>query len=204
MIKAYFVFTFLLFYTTTSLAQQVKIPSSYSNIHYDENGRLYFEKGSERFYADTASSIYSIKNFLGNATGTDEGVILDFGGFKGSITYGLIPYGKAPHPLPVFRFTIALQSGKASINIKTTFRDPYDMVGWQKNGQLSIGYRLQDEKGSILFDGVISVTGKGPFTPAPTIYEGPYVNNITDNNALIWFETHNTGKGFCINRWKKI
>jgi hypothetical protein len=37
------------------------------------------------------------------------------------------------------------------------------MVGWQQSGQLSIGYRLTNQAGLILCDGVISVTGKGPF-----------------------------------------
>ena len=37
---------------------------------------------------------------------------MDFGIFKGSMTYGLIPYGKAPYPLPVFRLTKEIKQGE--------------------------------------------------------------------------------------------
>lgn len=170
-------------------AQNFRIPASYSDLHYDETGRLFFQKGSERFYSDTSGARYSLEQMLGNPQGNDYGISLDFGDLKGSLVYGLIPYGQAPHPLPVYRLTTQIQNGKASINIKHDFRDPYDMVGWQKNGFLHIGYRVLNERGMILYDGVVSVKGKGPFTAVPTIYEGPYINNVTHNSIVIWFKT---------------
>jgi hypothetical protein len=39
------------------------------------------------------------------------------------------------------------------------------------------------------FDGEVSVTGIGPFEVTPTIYEGPFVNNVESTRAVIWFET---------------
>jgi len=39
-------------------AQLQSIPGSYTNIHYDENGRLYFEKDRLKFYADTSVPKY--------------------------------------------------------------------------------------------------------------------------------------------------
>jgi hypothetical protein len=171
------------------LAQDVRIPSSYSNLHYDENGRLYFQKGNERFYSDTTKARHTVQQLMGNPQGNDSGISFDFGDFKGSLVYGLIPYGQAPHPLPVYRLTTQVQNGKASIDIKRDFRDPFDMVGWQKKGSLHIGYRIMNERGMIMYDGVVSVRGKGPFKVVPAIYDGPYINNVTHNSVVIWFNT---------------
>ena len=170
------------------IAQDVVIPKSYSNIKKDEKG-LFLQDGDQRYYALESDRGYSLKQFFGNPIGTEEGVTMDFGDFKGTLTYGFIPYGKAPHPLPVFRFVKTLESGKTDINIKRDFRYPYDFVDWQKNQILSIGYRLMDETGMIVYDGEVSLKGKGPFTVAPSIYEGPFINMLTDTSATIWFNT---------------
>jgi hypothetical protein len=182
------VILFFLFYSS-AIGQQARIPASYSNIQYDEQGRLYIQKGAERYYADTSKPRYTLQQMLGSPVGSENGISFDFGTIKGSIVYGLIPYGQAPHPLPVYRLSAPLQNGKASINLKNDFRDPYDMVGWQQSGVLHIGYRIIEERGMVLYDGVISVTGKGPFVAVPTIYDGPYVNNVTESSAVVWFKT---------------
>ena len=66
--------------------------------------------------------------------------------------------------------------------------------GNRKNKKLTIGYRLIDEKGAIIFDGTVSLTGSGPFKVVPTIYEGPFVSNVTENSAVIWFNTTSSVK----------
>ena len=179
----------LLLFTWISIKAQPIIPGSYSNIKYDESNRLYFENEGQKFYADTAGTRYTIKQLLGNPEGTEDGLTFDFVNLKGTFTYGLIPYGKAPHPLPVFRFTSPLNSGKVTTNVKRDFRYPYDFVGWEENKGFTLGYRLTDEKGMIVFDGEVSVEGTGPFKVIPTVYEGPYVNNISATEAVIWYET---------------
>ncbi len=171
-----------------TLDQNLTVQKSYSNIQIDENG-LFLQDGDQRYYAEKSVPKYSLENLFGNPQGTDEGVELDFGDFKGTITYGLIPYGKAPHPLPVFRFVKTLQQGKTEINIGRDFRYPYDFVDWQKNEKLTIGYRLADETGMVVYDGEISLKGQGPFSVAPAIYEGPFVNMLTDTSATVWFNT---------------
>ncbi len=185
--KSTSLFVLLLGLQVSLKAQLPAVPSSYSNIHYDESGRLYFAKDRLRYYADTAAPQYSIPGLLGKPTGTEDGIALDFGSFKGSITYGMIPYGKAPHPLPVFRFTVPLKDGKASINIKNDFKSVYDFVGWAKNKQFVLGYRLISEKGILVFDGSVAAEGVGPFEVVPSIYEGPFVSHITETEAVIWF-----------------
>ena len=169
-------------------AQEMAIPRSYSNIQQDEKG-IYLKDGVQKYYASPSKAFYTLEQLFGNPKGNAEGFIMDFGDFKGTITYGLIPYGKAPHPLPVFRFVKTLESGKVEINIKRDFRYPYDFVDWQKNELLSIGYRLANEEGMVVYDGEVSLKGKGPFQVAPSIYEGPFVNMLTDSSATIWCNT---------------
>ena len=183
-----------LFFSILTNAQTVKIPASYSNIKYDSNNRLYYSKDGKRYYALGSESKYSIKQLLGSPIGTNRGIIMDFEGFKGTITYGLITYGLAPHPLPVYRFTEKILGGKTSINISRKFCYPFDFVNWKENKKLTIGYRLIDEKGVIIFDGSVSVTGAGPFKVVPTIYEGPFISNVNPNSVVIWFNTSATVK----------
>jgi hypothetical protein len=173
---------------TIAFAQKREIPGSYSNIFEDETG-LYFQEGDQRFKAYEGYWRYELKQFFGAPQGTASGVTLDFGDFTGTITYGLIPYGKAPHPLPVFRFEKTLQAGKVDIDIKSDFRYPYDFVDWQIKQVLAIGYRLTDESGMVVYDGEVWLKGRGPFTAVPAIYEGPFVNMLTDGSATIWFNT---------------
>lgn len=179
----------LLFFPFPGFSQLPGIPSSYSNIRYDEQGRLFFEKDGQRYFADTSKPRYSIEKLLGNPVGTADGLTLDFGNFKGTVTYGMIPYGKAPHPLPVYRFTAPLKDGKVSINIKTDFRAVYDFVGWSANQQFTLGYRLTDERGAVVFDGEVAAEGSGPFTVVPAIYEGPFVSDISATEAVVWYKT---------------
>ena len=181
-------FLLLFAMSLTSLAQKIEVPRSYSNISSDEQG-VFYSQDDQKFYAKTAIPDYTLEKFFGNPIGTEEGLTMDFGDFKGTITYGLIPYGKAPHPLPVFRFVKRLEDGKAEINIKRDFRYPYDFVDWQINQKLSIGYRLIDEAGVVVYDGEVSLKGRGPFTVATSVYEGPFVNMLTDSSATIWFNT---------------
>ena len=170
-------------------AQIAKIPASYSNIKYDSDNRLYYSKDGKRYYSYESKEKYSIKQLLGSPVGTNRGIIFDFKEFKGTITYGLITYGLAPHPLPVYRYTDRILGGKASINIPRKFSYPFDFVNWKGNKKLTIGYRLIDETGLIVFDGTVSVTGSGPFTVVPTIYEGPFINKLNSNSVAIWFNT---------------
>lgn len=176
----------LLFLLQSAYAQ---IPGTYSHLHYDEQGRLYHQPDSQRFYASDLPPAYTLSQCLGNHTGTDTGVALDFGSFVGSVAYGLIPYGQAPHPLPVFRFTKRLSGGKAEINFLQDFKDPFDFTGWKESGFATLGYRLLSPQGTVIFDGEISVTGTGPFKVTPSLYEGPFVNQVTDTSAVIWCNT---------------
>jgi hypothetical protein len=171
------------------LKAQPRIPASYSNLSYNDSGLLIMKDENNTSIVNRNPAPYSLSDLQGKARGTSDGVEMDLGKTKGSITYGIIPYGLAPHPLAVYRFTRPIINGKVTINILKDFSGVYDMIGWQKSGQLSFGYRIFDEKGMIIYDGVLSVTGKGPFEVAPSLYEGPYVNEISHNKAVIWCKT---------------
>ena len=171
------------------LANAQEIPAVYSQLAYDAEKNLYLTIDGERYYADKAGPKYTLSQLQGKPQGTDDGFMLDFGDIEGQITYGLIPYGKAPHPLPVFRFTKTLKDGKTKVNIADDFKYPYDFVGWKESGQLTVGYRLIDKTGLILYDGEVTLRGKGPFEVVPSIYEGPFISNLTDKGAVIWCNT---------------
>jgi len=165
------------------------IPAVHSNISYDEEGRLVLRAQNNTYYAFTSPPLYTLQQLSGNPAGTENGLIFDFGELNGTLTYGLIPYGKVAHPLPVFRFTGPIADGKAEINIPYDFRYPYDFVGWKESGYLTIGYRLQDEEGMIIYDGEVSLSGTGPFEVVPAIAEGPFINCLSDSGGVVWCRT---------------
>jgi len=175
--------------THTFNAQTPSIPASHSNLHYNADGRLFYLKDSLAIYAHSEPAQYNLEQLMGQPVGTKTGVFFNFGTFKGSITYGLIPYGKAPHPIPVYRFKDDLIDGKTVIHISRNFQYPFDFVDWGEKGYCTLGYRLIDEKGTIVFDGEVSLTGTGPFKVVPTIYEGPFVSQVESDRAIVWFET---------------
>lgn len=175
--------------TIGSYGQNIRIPASHSNLHYDTDGRLFYLKDSLAIFAHSEPEQYSLEQLIGNPVGTKTGVFFNFGAFKGSITYGLIPYGIAPHPLPVYRFTDDLIDGKIVLHISRNFHYPFDFVDWGEKGYCTLGYRLIDETGMIVFDGEVSLTGTGPFKVVPTIYEGPFVNQVQSEKAVVWFNT---------------
>ncbi len=73
-----------------SINAQNRIPSSYSNLGRDAKG-LYYQEDSLRYYSDTTSARYTLKQMLGDPKGTSTGIEMNFKNIEGTITYGLIP-----------------------------------------------------------------------------------------------------------------
>ena len=169
--------------------QNDEIPAVYSKISFDEAGNLNLQVKDNTYFAYISPPLYTLQQVYGKPVGTENGLIFDFGALEGTLTYGLIPYGKAPHPEPVFRFTRPIVNGKAEIDIPTDFSYPYDFVGWKETGFLTIGYRLQDKEGMIIYDGEVSLAGTGPFEVVAAIAEGPFINGLTDTGAVVWCRT---------------
>lgn len=126
--------------------------------------------------------------------GTATGLYFDFNDDKleATLIFGLIPSGDSKHPHPVYYARSAsVKYGKVAINIASQLSGTYDMVGWGKTGKGTLGYRLINSTGKILFDGHISFKGTGPFEVDDTIIEGPFINLLSEGGATISFDTNN-------------
>ncbi len=173
---------------------QKQVPSIYSNIHYNKDGKLYYEDQEKKYYEQIYNSFLTLENIQGNPQGTEKGISFSFGTdfLKGKLYYGLINYSDSKHPMPVwFKKTEKINGGKAEINIQKRLSGIYDMSGWEKSGYGTLGYRVSNKKGELLYDGIISFEKtKTGFKIIPTITEGPFINLLTENSVTISFETN--------------
>lgn len=151
---------------------------------------LYFDVASEQYKEVFNPAPYTLQNLQGNPQGTETGIQMDFGENleKGTLYYGLIPYGETQHPQPVFfKSGLPIKNGKVHIPIRNNLEGRYDMVSWQPLGFGVMGFRVLNAAGEILYDGRVHFQGTGPFTIGPTITEGPFIHKITSNAATISF-----------------
>jgi len=187
---------YFVFFTSLLNGQERKkhdIPLSYSNISYDKDGRLFIEVSGTKIYEERSKPFISIESISGQPEGTDEGIFFDFSSpeFEGTMYYGFIPYGDSKHPHPVyFRSAAKIINGRAFIEIAKTLSGRYDMVNWEENKKGTIGYRVVNDRGRFLYDGIISFKGKGPFRVVPTIIEGPFINLLSHRDVTISFTTN--------------
>ncbi len=127
----------------------------------------------------------------GKPAGTEKGIDLNFqrNNLHGMVFYGLIHYNDSKHPIPVYRSIPArIVSGKASIDFDQ-LRDIYDMTGWEKSGKGTIGYRVINNRGAIIYDGIVSFSGTGPFKVINSIQTGPFVNLAQSDGVTMSFIT---------------
>ncbi len=166
------------------------VPKVYSNINI-ENGKVYLEYEGQKVFSDEQSPKYTLEKLIGNPVGTETGIEFNFDlDLNGKLYYGFIPYGDTDYPHPVyFRAPVNIRDGKAFFSIKS-MAGTYDMVGWERQEQGTLGYRVVDQAGQILYDGIVSFKGKGPFEVIPTIIEGPFVNLLTSDGATFSFTTN--------------
>jgi len=187
---------FLLFFSCKSTSQTTKesiVPSVYTNIHEDETGKLYLEKDGKKIYETISNPDYTLSNMKGNPKGTAKGIAFNFGipDFKGTLYFGFIPFKDSKHALPVyFKRPSTINKGKTNLNIKQ-LAGTYDMIDWEKNRKGTLGYRVVNKKGTILYDGIVSfnVTDSG-FEVANGVIEGPFVDLVTTEGVTISLETN--------------
>jgi hypothetical protein len=182
----------IIFIAITSISIFAQIPKVLSNIHYTKSGKLYIKNGPEKYYEKERDSSINLKRFTEGITGTKTGLAFDFGkGLEGTLYYGFIHFHDAKHPTPVFfKRTSSISNGKADIAIIGNLSGRYDMIGWEKTGKGTMGYRIINTKGKMLYEGMISFKGTGPFKVDDTIISGPFVNLVTDKSTIISFETN--------------
>ncbi len=172
---------------------ETEIPKSYSNLFTDEFGKLYFghPETGVRYYAGDIPE-FRYEEFQIDPVGYDLGMTFDFNapGFNGTIYYGLIKEDGVDFPQPVFFGKPAfIQDGKAVIPI-TDLRGKYDFTNWAETGNTLLGYRIVYEDGSIIYDSRVRMKGKVPFKTNLTIIDGPYLNILRPNSAVISLTTN--------------
>jgi len=158
-----------------------------------EGRKVYVERNNAKVYNVDIPAYHTLDQMLGNPVGTQQGIAFDFQDtlLKGTLYYGLIHYNDSRHPLPVyFRSTAKIVSGKTQVEILGNLSGRYDMTGWAKSGNGTIGYRVVDEYGSMIYDGRVAFKGTGPFEIGITVTEGPFVNLLTEKGATISFKTN--------------
>ena len=184
----------LLFFALANfvLSAQNVVPSVYTNIAFKgQQGFATKIKGTEYFDVNT-SKFYNLPNMMGDPEGTGTGFSFDFNSktFKGTLYYGFINYEDYKYPHPVyFKKTSKIIAGRTSINM-SVFIDKYDMVGWERLKRGTLGYRVVDVKGNILYDGILSFIKDKNFKVIPTIIEGPILSILTDSSVVISYRTN--------------
>jgi hypothetical protein len=177
------------------VAQEILESSRYPLIHHNlsvDDVGPYFSVQGNKFYQAVVAKSYSLPAMYGNPTGTERGISFDFQDtlFTGSLYYGFVPFGDSKHPQPVFfRSPTSISKGKAEVYI-SDLAGRYDMINWQENKKGTLGYRVMSDNGRIIYDGTIGFKGTGPFEIDDTIIEGPFVNLLTENSAVISFKTN--------------
>jgi len=172
-------------------SEPVAIPAVHPLVAATPDGRLTIRIGDGPTFTERIRTpTWTLAQLRGSPRGTATGIALDFNkpGFAGTLVFGLIPYGDTRYPQPVFRTTVAIVDGKAEIDIKGRISGIYDMVGWAKRGRGVLGYRVIAADGTMLHDGRVAFKGTGPFEADVTLLEGPFVANVTDREAVVWFE----------------
>lgn len=199
--KNFLYITFLLLISLNILAQQSavtkygnKVPAVYSGIMPNNDGELYFVSIStgDTSWMKEKQTFYTIQNLRIEPTGTAKGLFFNFQNakFYGTLYYGLFPKNNAKYPQPVyFKKSAKIIEGKAEIDISILTKK-YDIANWENSGKARVGYRITDNYGKIIYDGIIGIKGKGPFEVDMSIIAGPYINNVSENGVVISFETN--------------
>jgi len=189
-------FTIQLFFSNNFFQKYIThqdIPKIYNHIYADSVGKLYVLKDNIRIYEKPTPAYLLLNQAIANIIGTDKGISLDFRkeSLAGTLYAGFIPYGDSKHPIPVYvRNEYIVKAGKSFISIANDFKGDRDFVQWKSGKPFTIGYRLIDDKGIMLYDGKITlVYTNDHFNKLSTVIEGPLVTNITSTSATISYTT---------------
>lgn len=171
-----------------------EVPASLSNIHFDSEKQLYwFQDGERKLWEQPRKARFTVDQFINGITGTDNGLAFDFGdtSLNGTMYYGLIPYGDGKYPLPVwFNRSMKITKGAAEVDIRKTLSGTYDMTGWVEKRYGVLAYRVVAGEGTMLYDGKIEFSSGVKFSPQPTVIDGPFVDLVNENSAVISFITN--------------
>ena len=174
-----------------ALASPPEIPAVLSGLSYGPDGKLVLEKNDERLAELDKPDLYSLPRMLGEPTGTDTGVALDFheADLNGTVAFG--PFDDtAEFPTVAFLAkSVRLEQGRALLPFKTAFNGPNDFFKLADHGRGIVGYRIINAEGRIVYEGRVAFEGKGPYRVLPTLVEGPLVNDLTPAGCVLSFVT---------------
>ena len=189
-------FISLLLISTSCFSQKANIPEIHSNINY-KDGNYFVEVDGIKIPAQDYANPLTLENIRGKITGTASGLYFDFNDetLSGKLIFGLIPFNDSKHPQPVyFARSADIKTGRVAVNIANQLSGRYDMINWEATGRGTLGYRVIDASGNLLFDGHIAFKGTGPFEVEHTITEGPFINLLQADGATISFNTNKAVK----------
>ncbi len=182
----------ILFISFSSALTAQKIPVVLSGLQQDAEGNIYLlTTDGDKLVQVPDNNNYTLLQMQGDPVGTETGIDLNFqrNNLHGMVFYGLINYNDSKHPIPVYRSSPArIVAGKSSIDFDQ-LRGRYDMTGWEKTGKGTIGYRVVNQGGAIIYDGIVSFSGAGPFKVINSIQSGPFVNLVQPDGITISFVT---------------
>ncbi len=172
----------------------LKIPNVYSGIQINNSGNPYFVsmKKGDTSQMENSNPFYTLDNIRITPKANDKGLFFDFQNkeFYGTIYYGFYPDNKAKYKQPVyFKQSSRIIQGKADINIEI-LKGKFDIANFNKTGKARVGYRILNNYGEIIYDGVIEISGKEMIKVDLSIIAGPYINKVTDSTVVISFETN--------------
>ncbi|MCF6171873.1 MAG: metallophosphoesterase family protein [Bacteroidales bacterium] len=171
-----------------------EVPFVYSNIVVNESGELVFmpiSSGNDGKLTEKQTFL-TLENIRITPESAETGLVFNFNNeeFNGTIYYGMFANEKLKYPQPVyFRKSAKITKGKAEIDV-AGLSGKYDIAGLEKTGWAKLGYRITNTFGDILYNGRLNVEGKGPFSVGLSIVEGPFVNNVSGQEAVISFTTN--------------
>jgi hypothetical protein len=168
-----------------------QVPSVLSNIYEDEKGAYYLDLDGEKC-PEVISGEYHLADVIPQVEGTKDGLRFQFGKTfsNGLMEFGFIPYDESDFALPVyFKLSVRVEDGNAEIPIAKWLSGKFDMINWAQKGYGTLGYRLSNMKGELVYDGIVSFQGRGPFEAIPALIEGPFVNKLSHTSVVISFRT---------------
>ena len=180
------------------------IPSIYTGIAKDEEGKLFFQEGGIKYYMTSSNAEFVFDDFDEIESGCQEGIILNFKkNFSGKVLFGLYPNEPMKFPKAVFfNKIVKIENGKALLKI-SKLRGSYDIADWEKNGFGRLQYRVLTDDNRVIVNKNINFSGSGPFAIAPTIITGPIISQLTDKSIVISYDLNTELKSYIEANGKK-
>jgi len=153
----------------------VSIPSVYPIVYEDGNYHYKNLLNQETYPLEPASERYAPASLIGDPTGSKTGIQFEFADIassfsveNGRLYMGLIPFGDGIYPQPVLDNAYAPigtsakgRNPVADFSLLKFTNDPsnpsnnFDLTRWEEAGNGTVGYRVVNGDGVILYDGKV-------------------------------------------------